>query len=80
MTTGIPSKTLAMVQTAPRKLEAQELPIPQIGDDDGLIERIRIRLARGARWLMAWTMTGLCVAVLVVSLRAAGIALRGFGG
>ncbi len=37
MTTGIPSKTLAMVQTAPRKLEAQELPIPEIGDDDALL-------------------------------------------
>jgi threonine dehydrogenase-like Zn-dependent dehydrogenase len=33
----LPSKTLAMVQTAPRKLEAQELPIPDIGDDDGLL-------------------------------------------
>ena len=29
--------TLAMVQTAPRKLEAQELPIPDIGDDDALL-------------------------------------------
>ncbi len=31
------SKTLAMVQTAPRKLEAQDLPIPEIGHDSGLL-------------------------------------------
>ncbi len=37
MTTGIPSKTLAMVLTARRKLEAQDLPIPEIGDDDALL-------------------------------------------
>jgi threonine dehydrogenase-like Zn-dependent dehydrogenase len=33
----IPSKTFAMVQTAPRKLEAQELPIPDITEDSGLL-------------------------------------------
>jgi threonine dehydrogenase-like Zn-dependent dehydrogenase len=33
----IPSKTLAMVQTAPRKLEAQELPIPDISEDSALL-------------------------------------------
>jgi threonine dehydrogenase-like Zn-dependent dehydrogenase len=32
-----PSKSLAMVQTAPRKLEAQDLPIPEIGNDDALL-------------------------------------------
>jgi threonine dehydrogenase-like Zn-dependent dehydrogenase len=37
VSTGIPSKALAMVQTAPRRLEARELPIPAIGDDDGLL-------------------------------------------
>lgn len=30
-------QTLAMVQTAPRTLEQRELPIPDIGDDDGLL-------------------------------------------
>lgn len=30
-------QTLAMVQTAPRTLEQQELPVPDIGDDDGLL-------------------------------------------
>jgi threonine dehydrogenase-like Zn-dependent dehydrogenase len=30
-------KTLAMVQTAPRKLEPQELPLPEIDDDTGLL-------------------------------------------
>jgi len=33
----VPRKTLAMVQTAPRKLEVRDLPIPDIGDDAGLI-------------------------------------------
>jgi threonine dehydrogenase-like Zn-dependent dehydrogenase len=33
----VPRKTLAMVQTAPRVLEARDLPIPDIGDDAGLI-------------------------------------------
>jgi threonine dehydrogenase-like Zn-dependent dehydrogenase len=32
-----PTHSLAMVQTAPRKLEPQELPIPQIGDDTALL-------------------------------------------
>jgi len=32
-----PSRSLAMVQTAPRKLEARDLPIPEIGDDDALL-------------------------------------------
>ncbi len=34
---ALPSKTLAMVQTAPRTLEAQDLPIPEIGDADALL-------------------------------------------
>jgi threonine dehydrogenase-like Zn-dependent dehydrogenase len=32
-----PSKTLAMVQTGIRKLEAQELPLPELDDDAGLL-------------------------------------------
>ena len=32
-----PSKTLAMVQTAVRKLEPRELPLPEIDDDSGLL-------------------------------------------
>lgn len=32
-----PRKTLAMVQTAPRRLEARELPIPEIDDDSALL-------------------------------------------
>ena len=30
-------KTLAMVQTAPRKLEARELPLPEIDDQSALL-------------------------------------------
>jgi threonine dehydrogenase-like Zn-dependent dehydrogenase len=32
-----PGAALAMVQTAPRKLEPRELPLPEIGDDDALL-------------------------------------------
>ena len=32
-----PRKTLAMVQTAPRKLEPRELPIPDLTDDTALL-------------------------------------------
>lgn len=35
---AVPRKTLAMVQTAPRKLELRELPIPEIGHDAALLE------------------------------------------
>jgi len=31
------SKTLAIVQTGPRKLEARDLPLPEIGDEDALL-------------------------------------------
>jgi len=33
----IPSKSLAMVQTGPRQLEPQDLPIPEIDDDTALL-------------------------------------------
>jgi threonine dehydrogenase-like Zn-dependent dehydrogenase len=32
-----PRTTLAMVQTAPRRLEPRDLPVPTIGDDDALL-------------------------------------------
>ncbi len=32
-----PRTALAMVQTAPRTLEPRDLPLPEIGDDDGLL-------------------------------------------
>jgi threonine dehydrogenase-like Zn-dependent dehydrogenase len=32
-----PSKTLAMVQTAPRKLEPRELPVPEVTDETALL-------------------------------------------
>ena len=31
------AKSLAMVQTGPRKLEARDLPLPEIGDEDALL-------------------------------------------
>lgn len=33
----LPATTFAMVQTAPRKLERRDLPIPQIGDDSAIL-------------------------------------------
>ena len=35
--TSLPSKTFAMVQTAPRRLEPRDLPLPEIGDHDALL-------------------------------------------
>lgn len=32
-----PKRCLAMVQTAPRKIEKREIPLPEIGDDDALL-------------------------------------------
>jgi threonine dehydrogenase-like Zn-dependent dehydrogenase len=33
----MPRRTLAMVQTAPRRLEARELPVPEVGDESALL-------------------------------------------
>jgi threonine dehydrogenase-like Zn-dependent dehydrogenase len=33
----LPKTSFAMVQTAPRKLEPRDLPMPEISDDDGLV-------------------------------------------
>lgn len=33
----VPKKSMAMVQTAPRKLERRDLPIPDISDDDAIL-------------------------------------------
>ena len=33
----LPKKTMAMVQTGPRKLERRDLPIPAISDDSAII-------------------------------------------
>ena len=51
-------------------------PLPGIGTHDGFLARVRIRLAGGLRVVMAWTMTGLFLVVLVVSLRAGALAVR----
>ncbi len=34
---SLPKTSFAMVQTAPRKLEPRDIPMPQISDDDGLM-------------------------------------------
>lgn len=35
---GVPAKTLAMVQTAPRRLERRDIPIPPIDDDSAILK------------------------------------------
>jgi len=34
---SLPKTSFAMVQTAPRKLEPRDIPMPQISDDAGLM-------------------------------------------
>ena len=38
MSPTVPKLTFAMVQTAPRRLEPRELPVPEIDDDSALLE------------------------------------------
>jgi hypothetical protein len=54
-------------------------PLPVIGHGEGFFSRLKKRLARGLRWVMAWTMTLLCLAVVYVSFRAGGIVLKSLG-
>lgn len=54
-------------------------PLPLIEREDGFFNRVKKKLALGMRWVMAWTMTLLCVAVLYVSFRAGSIALQSLG-
>ncbi len=54
-------------------------PLPVIVREDGFFSRVKKRLALGMRWVMAWTMTLLCVAVVYVSFRAGSIAVQSLG-
>jgi hypothetical protein len=51
-------------------------PLPVIDRDDGFSSRLKKKLALAMRWVMAWTMTLLCVAVIYVSFRAGSIAVQ----
>ena len=55
------------------------IPLPVIERGNGLFSRLKKKLALGMRWVLAWTMTLLCVAVVYVSLRAGSIALKNLG-
>jgi len=51
-------------------------PLPVIEAGDRWFARVRKRLARLVRWLLAWTMTGLCVFVLYVTFKGVMIIAR----
>lgn len=55
-------------------------PLPVVADGDGFFRRIGKKLIRGMRWVMAWTMTLLCLVVVYVSFRAGSIAMSSFSG
>lgn len=54
-------------------------PLPEIEPQDRFLLRVRKRLSLGMRWVMAWTMTLLCLSVIYVSFRAGSIALQNLG-
>ena len=54
-------------------------PVPCTRGDEAFLKRVRKRLARGVRWVLAWTMTLLCLALVYVSFRAGRIALDSLG-
>ena len=54
-------------------------PLPVIEREDGFLSRTKKKLALGLRWVMAWTMTLLCVVVVYVSFRAGSIAVQSLG-
>ena len=53
---------------------------PPLGEGAGFLARVRRRLLRLGRLLLAWLMTALALVVLVVSLRALMLALKGLSG
>lgn len=51
-------------------------PLPVVETGDGWLARVRKRLARLVRWLLAWTMTGLCAFALYVTFKGVMIIAR----
>ena len=51
-------------------------PLPEIRGEDGFFMRAKKRLAIAMRWVTAWIMTLLCIALVYVTFRAASIALQ----
>ncbi len=54
-------------------------PLPELRGEDGFFIRVKKRLALGMRWLTAWIMTLLCIALVYVTFRAASIAMQSLG-
>ena len=49
------------------------VPTPVVDRQAGLLERAKVSLRHGARWVMAVVVSVLLVSVLVISIRAIGI-------
>lgn len=57
--------------------EAFAGPAPDVDPSARLMDRIRARLGRGFRWLMAITTTGLLGFVILLSFKSLGLLIRG---
>ena len=57
--------------------EAFAVPAPEVDPRSKLMDRLRVRLSRGFRWIMAITTTGLFGFVILLSFKALGLLIRG---
>ena len=55
-------------------------PIDEMKVDITFIDRMRYKLSKAARWIMALTMTGLFIFMAFLSLKTIGMLLNGRGG
>tara|TARA_B100000749_G_C18314579_1_gene418215 strand:+ start:240 stop:548 length:309 start_codon:yes stop_codon:yes gene_type:complete len=57
--------------------EAFATPAPEIDPRSKVMDRLRARLSRGFRWIMAITTTGLFGFVILLSFKSLGLLIRG---
>jgi len=57
--------------------QAFAVPAPELDPEARLMDRVRVRVARGFRWCMAATTTGLFGFVILLSFKTLGLMLRG---
>ena len=57
--------------------EAFAVPAPEVDPSSKLMDRLRARLSRGFRWIMAITTTGLFGFVILLSFKSLGLLIRG---
>ena len=57
--------------------EAFATPAPEINPRSKVMDRLRARLSRGFRWIMAITTTGLFGFVILLSFKSLGLLIRG---